>query len=82
MSILIVLALAAADAPPATNAAPPTADAAPICQEAQSRTVVSTARRGPHRLNEEPRAEAFRAVLRSVDGCSRPVKVRDDVPAR
>ena len=37
-------------------------------------------RTGPHRLDEEPPAQAYLAVLRTVQGCAIPAVMREEPP--
>ncbi|WP_019516422.1 hypothetical protein [Sphingomonas sp. Mn802worker] len=76
MSLLLLAALAAAAAPAETP------DAQPVCQDKHARLVASTRRGTIHPLAQEPNADAVLTVLRSENGCSRPVKVREDIGAR
>ena len=81
MHIVAIFALAAIAATPAPKPAA-TAPAKPICQD----TRMSFADRQParltvHPLTAEPPAKVILGVLRTVDGCSRPVVVREDVGA-
>jgi len=82
VAIFALAAIAAAPAPkPAATAAAP-AQAKPICQN----TRMSFADRQParltvHPLTAEPPAKLILGVLRTVDGCSRPVVIREDVGA-
>jgi hypothetical protein len=39
-------------------------------------------RAGPHRLGQEPPAEAYFAVLRTVQGCAIPATMRTEPPRR
>lgn len=77
MSVLIILA-ALSSAP----AAPARTVAKPICQDDRMRSVEVRRSTGPHKLSEEPNADAVLTVLRTVDGCSRPVKVRENLGGR
>ena len=81
MRIVAILALAAIAAAPAPKPSA-TAAAKPVCQNAG----MSFADRQPqrataHPLTAEPPAKLILGVLRTVDGCSRPVVVREDVGA-
>ncbi len=75
MSLLLLVALIAA----APTRAP---DAKPLCQDEQARLIAGKRARGIHPLAQEPNADAVLTVLRSENGCSRPVKVREDIGAR
>jgi hypothetical protein len=85
MTLVAILALPAMlAAAPAPERAPSLA-AKPVCQENR----VSEAERGKapvraHPLTAEPPAKQILTVLRTVDGCTRPVVIREDVgaPAR
>ena len=82
MLILAALGLAAVAVPP--EKADPTA-IKPICQNTSlDKAEQRKTQPGPHRLTAEPPAKQILGVLRTVDGCTRPVVVRDDVgsPAR
>lgn len=74
MPMLLALALSAA-----TTAAPP--PAGPICPV--SRIEQADAQQKPHiaRLGEMPPAKHIIAVLRTVDGCEKPIVVSDQVGA-
>ncbi|WP_294192558.1 hypothetical protein [uncultured Sphingomonas sp.] len=83
MSLLPLAALAAGAAPAKTpDAQPATPQAKPVCQDKHARLVASTRRGTIHPLAQEPNADAVLTVLRSENGCSRPVKVREDIGAR
>ncbi|MBW6524582.1 hypothetical protein KZ810_13830 [Sphingomonas sp. RHCKR47] len=75
MSLLLLVALASA----APTRAP---DAKPLCQDTQTRLIAAKRKSGIHPLGQEPNADAVLTVLRSENGCSRPVKVREDIGAR
>lgn len=75
MSLLLLVALAGAA--PATSS-----DAKPLCQDAQTRPTAGLRASGLHPLAQEPNADAVLTVLWSENGCSRPVKVREDIGAR
>lgn len=75
MSLLLLVALAGA-APAKIS------DAKPVCQDKQARLIASERRGTIHPLAHEPNADAVLTVLRSENGCSRPVKVREDIGAR
>ncbi len=58
-------------------------DAKPICRDAQEQLVDARDKVPRARpLNQMPPAREILTVLRSVDGCSRPVVVRDDIGAK
>ncbi len=81
MRIVVILALAAiAAAPPPKPVA--TAAAKPVCQNSRMSNAVQ---RGEsprvHPLTAEPPAALILGVLRTVDGCSRPVVIREDIGA-
>ncbi|MEO6215814.1 MAG: hypothetical protein ABIO86_07275 [Sphingomonas sp.] len=86
MGIIAILALAAIAAAPAPVAVPaaeaPTAEAKPVCQNAEV-SVADDQAPSPtvHPLTAEPPAKLILGVLRTIDGCSRPVVVREDVGA-
>ena len=75
--MLLALASLATAAEPAKKTA-----AKPICQDDGIRSAQAKRPAGPHKLGEEPNADAVLTVLRTVDGCSRPVKIREDVGGR
>lgn len=82
MRIVVILALplmmAAAPAPDSTAVKP-------VCQNHSLQNAEQRkAPRGPHKLTAEPPAKQILTVLRTVDGCSQPVVIREDVgsPAR
>jgi hypothetical protein len=56
--------------------------AKPLCQDTQTRPVAARQKGGIHPLTQEPNADAVLTVLRSENGCSRPVKVGHDIGAR
>ncbi|GAA0332503.1 hypothetical protein GCM10009087_48390 [Sphingomonas oligophenolica] len=80
MPVLAILALAAAAAAPAPKPAAPAAK--PVCQNTR---IPYAVQRGEtprvHPLSAEPPAALILGVLRTVDGCTRPVVVREDVGA-
>jgi len=81
MRIVAILALAAIAAAPVPKPAAPAA-AKPVCQNADlSVTDGRAAVPAVHPLTAEPPAKLILGVLRTVDGCSRPVVVREDVGA-
>ena len=81
MHIVAIFALAAIAAAPAPKPAAPAA-AKPICQNVgMSFTDRQPAPPTVHPLTAEPPAKLILGVLRTVDGCSRPVVVREDVGA-
>jgi len=75
MSLLLLVALAAT----APVKAP---DAKPLCHDTQTRLIAAKRKGGIHPLGQEPNADVVLTVLRSENGCSRPVKVREDIGAR
>ena len=81
MRIVAILALATIAAAPAPKPAT-TAAAKPVCQDSRmSYTVQRGESPRVHPLTAEPPAALILGVLRTVDGCSRPVVIRDDVGA-
>ena len=90
MRIVAILALAAIAAAPVPKAGPaaeapkagPAAEAKPVCQNAEV-SVADDQAPSPtaHPLTAEPPAKLILGVLRTVDGCTRPVVVREDVGA-
>jgi hypothetical protein len=82
MVIVAILALPAFVATgPARELSKPVS-AKPVCQENR----LSEAERRPaplraHPMTAEPPAKQILTVLRTVDGCSRPVVIREDVGA-
>ena len=50
----------------------------PICRDARPRPVDSTEGARLRRLDKLPRAEAYLTVLRTENGCIRPVKVSEE----
>jgi len=75
MSLLLLVAVASA-APARPS------DAKLLCQDTQTRPIAAKRAGGIHPLAQEPNADAVLTVLRSENGCSRPVKVREDIGAR
>ena len=75
-------------APPLMIAAAPPPDPAPVKPVCQNSDVQKAEQRkapvGAHKLTSEPPAKQVLTVLRTVDGCSNPVVIREDVgePAR
>jgi hypothetical protein len=81
MRIVAIFALAAIAAAPAPKPAV-TPTAKPVCQNADTSLADGQAARPTaHPLTAEPPAKLILGVLRTVDGCSRPVVVREDVGA-
>ena len=80
MHFVAILALAAVAAAPAPKPAAP--EAKPVCQNS---SVSNTLQRGEtprvHTLTAEPPAALILGVLRTVDGCTEPVVIREDVGA-
>ena len=80
MPIVAILALATVAATPVPKQAPPAAK--PVCQNSNLRNAeLGTAPLGAHRLSAEPPADQILTVLRTIDGCTRPVVIREDVGA-
>jgi hypothetical protein len=70
-TMLVLLAPVAAASPP---------DAKPVCQEMAMKRVERTGKPlGAHPLTAEPNAKQILTVLRTVDGCTKPVVVREDI---
>ena len=81
MRIVVLLALAAIAAAPAPKPAAEPA-AKPVCQNSRlSNTEQRVESPRVHPLTAEPPAALILGVLRTVDGCSRPVVIREDVGA-
>ena len=79
--VTLPLMMAAAPAP---EPSPATA-VKPVCQNvSRSFALDRTRPLRPHNLTAEPPAKQVLTVLRTVDGCSKPVVIREDVgaPAR
>lgn len=78
MYIVTILALLA----PVAAAGPP--DAKPVCQNMKMDRVEGTGKsHRAHPLTAEPNAKQILTVLRTVDGCTRPVVIREDIgPSR
>lgn len=81
MRFVVILALAAIAAAPAPKpAASPVAK--PVCQKmGMSYANDPASRPSVHPLTAEPPANQILTVLRTVDGCTRPVVIREDVGA-
>jgi hypothetical protein len=80
MPIVAILALAAVAAVPVPKQTPTAAK--PVCQDSNLRNAeLRTAPLGAHRLSAEPPAAQILTVLRTVDGCTSPVVIREDVGA-
>jgi len=78
MLILATLGLAAAAVPEKADRA----TARPICQNSRiEQAEQQRAQPRAHTLAAEPPASQILGVLRTVDGCTRPVVVREDVGA-
>ena len=81
MRIVVILALAAIGAAPAPRPAAAPA-AKPVCQNTR---MSNTVQRGEsprvHPLTADPPAALILGVLRTVDGCTQPVVIREDVGA-
>ncbi len=77
MRIVAILAL------PVMMAAAPGPDPAPVKPVCQNSNVQNAEQRktpvGPHKLTAEPPAKQVLTVLRTVDGCSNPVVIRENV---
>lgn len=73
--LLTVSATAASGAPHAPAAA------RPICQSTAAKAAADAKPLRAHPMTEEPNAREILTVLRTIDGCSRPVVIRDDVGA-
>ena len=54
------------------------ARALPICREARPSLIQDRAQARPRRLGELPPAQAYLAVMRTENGCIRPVLVREE----
>jgi len=81
MPIVAIFALAVIAAAPAPKPSAPAA-AKPVCQNAgMSFTGRQPQRPTVHPLTAEPPAKLILGVLRTVDGCSRPVVIREDIGA-
>jgi hypothetical protein len=81
LALPAVLLLAAAA--PATNVTP--SGLKPVCKNpAIAEAASKRATPGIHPLSEEPPAQAYYAVMRTIDGCNRPqpVSERIDAPKR
>jgi hypothetical protein len=70
--LVLTLALAAVPAPLEL------ARALPICREARPTLVQERAEGRPKRLGELPPAQAYLAVMRTENGCIKPVLVREE----
>lgn len=66
MLVLLLAAAAAVPAPPAAK---------PACQGALPQRIDARKAMRPRKLNEEPAAVPIYTVLRTEDGCTRPVPV-------
>ena len=77
MRVLLLAVLAA----PVAAADRPLADSTkPVCQNPTATLVDGKApRAGVHTLNQEPPAKQVLTVMRTVDGCVKPVVVREMV---
>ena len=71
---MMVLALALAPVPAPLQLA----RALPICREARPTPVQNGLEGRPRRLGELPPAEAYLAVMRTENGCIKPVLVREE----
>ncbi|HEV2567124.1 hypothetical protein [Sphingomonas sp.] len=70
--LILALSLAAVPAPLQL------ARALPICREARPSLVQDRATGRPQRLGELPQAHAYLTVMRTENGCIRPVLVREE----
>ena len=50
--------------------------ARPLCKDEQARLIRGRLGAGPHKLGQEPDADRILTVLRSENGCTRPVRVQ------
>ena len=81
MRILALLGLAAIAAAPAPEK-PDATPVKPVCQNVSvQRTGLGKLQPGAHKLTAEPPANQILGVLRTVDGCTQPVVIREDVGA-
>jgi hypothetical protein len=77
MRAVLLLALFAT---PAIAATPPASPGKPACQNPTATLVDGKApRAGVHPLGHEPAAKQVLTVMRSVDGCVKPVVVRERI---
>lgn len=53
----------------------------PACQDIQRRVAQSGQGARVHPMTQEPNTQLIQTVLRSENGCTRPVVVRDDIGA-
>jgi len=75
-----VLLLALVAAPAAAADRPLTESSKPVCQNPTATLVDGKApRAGVHPLNQEPAAKQVLTVMRTVDGCAKPVVVREEI---
>ncbi|MDB5707755.1 MAG: hypothetical protein JWN66_4871 [Sphingomonas bacterium] len=80
MPIVAILALATVAAAPGPKQA--TTAAKPVCQNTNRYDAdQQQAPPGAHKLSAEPPAAQILTVLRTVDGCTQPVVIREDVGA-
>ena len=76
----LVLLLAALAAPAAAADRAPIASSKPACQNPTTTLVDGKApRAGVHPLDQEPPAKQVLTVMRTINGCVKPVIVREDV---
>jgi hypothetical protein len=75
--MLILLALAAAAATPASAA--PQVHALPLCKDVTPTPVEGDNSARLRKLNELPNANLYLGVIRKEDGCSKPAIVRYDI---
>ena len=81
MHILAMLGLAAVAAAPVPEK-PDATPVEPVCQNVTvQRTELGRTQPGAHKLTAEPPARQILGVLRTVDGCTQPVVIREDVGA-
>jgi len=79
IAAILTMPLLLAAAPAGHQAPKP---AKPMCQSSAMLNVNDPKpARAIHPLGEEPPARAVRTVLRTVDSCSRPLVIRDDIGA-
>lgn len=75
MPIVTILVLLAS---PVAAANPP--DAKPVCQNLERSWAEETGKPlRAHPLTREPNAKQILTVLRTVDGCTKPVVIREDI---
>ncbi len=74
MLSIALFAAAALSTPPEARA-----QAAPVCQKVGAETASAHPQVRAQKLNELPNANLMLSVLRSENGCQKPVIVRDDI---